>query len=226
MNQPLPKGTTTIKKRLAVHQGNVRGWEYAPLARELNRWTALFNEEWDLRLPVLPTIEYRPIRNAYATYDCSRGALGLPDTITINTSYLARPSAHIIRTLGHELLHLWQQYHGKPSKQRNYHNDEYVAKARACGILIDGSGCTAGHTEAFAALIEKHGIRLPAVTPDQGGALIGPTGGVEPKVYGNQGGAKQRRGLRKWSCGCTNVRCSVELEATCAKCDSPFEEVG
>jgi hypothetical protein len=226
MNQPAPKGTLTIKKRLAVHQGNVKGWEYAPLARELNRWTAIFNEEWALDLPSLPLLEYRAIRNAYATYQWTRGALGLPDTITMNTDQLERPSAHIIRTLGHELLHLWQQYHGKPSKQRNYHNDEYVAKAASLGILIDGSGCTAGHTEQFAALIAKHGIRLPVVTPDVGGAVVGLTGGVEPKVYGNQGGKGRAGGMRKWSCRCTNVRCAVALEATCAKCSNPFEEVG
>jgi hypothetical protein len=225
MNQPIPKGTVTIKKRLAVHQGAVKGWEHAALAKELHRWTAIFNEEWDLQLPVLPTIEYRPIRNAYATYDYSQGALGMQDTIAINVAALDRPSAHIIRTLGHELLHLWQQYRGKPSKQRNYHNDEYVAKAAACGILIDGSGCTAGHTEEFSRLIEKHGVRLPVVKPDDSGAVVGATGGVEPKLYGNQGGAKQKRGLRKWSCGCTNVRCAVELEANCVKCGQPFEEV-
>jgi hypothetical protein len=226
MNQPIPKGTVTIKKRLAVHQGAVKGWEYAPLARELNRWAKIFNEEWELALPVLPTIEYRPIRNAYATYDWSRGALGMQDTIAINTATLARPTAHIIRTLGHELLHLWQQYHGKPSKQRNYHNDEYVAKAASLGIVIDGSGCTAGHTEVFAALIEKHGIRLPQVTTDVDGALVGPTGGVEPKVYGNQGGKVRVGGMRKWTCGCTNVRCAVALQAVCAKCGQPFEEEG
>lgn len=222
MNQPIPKGTHTIKTRLAIHQGNVKGWEHTTLARELNRWVRIFNEEWDLQLPVLPTIEYRPIRNAYATYDYSRGALGMQDTIAINTAQLCRPSAHIIRTLGHELLHLWQHYQGKPSKQRNYHNDEYVAKAASLGILIDGSGCTSGHTEVFSSLIEKHGIRLPKTWEVDGGGLIEPAGGIEPKVYGNQGGKKRAGSMRKWSCGCTNVRCAVDLSAACAKCLQPF----
>lgn len=226
MNQPTPKGTVTITKRLASHQGSVKGWEYAPLARELNRWVGIFNEEWALALPSLPVIEYRPIRNAYATYAAHRGALGLPDTITLNTATLDRPSAHIIRTLGHELLHLWQQYHGTPSKQRNYHNDQYVAMAAKCGIVIDGSGCTAGHTEVFSALVAKHGIRLPNVRPDDTGLIIGPTGGVEPKVYGNQGGKGGASRLHKWTCGCTNVRCSVELLAACGKCGNVFQERG
>lgn len=225
MNQPVPQGTITIKKRLAAHQGNAEGWEYSDLAKELNRWVGIFSREWSLGLPSAPTILYEPIRNAYATYEARRGALGLPDTIRMNTDTLDRPSAHIIRTLGHELLHLWQQYHGKPSAQRNYHNDEYVAKAKQCGILIDQYGCTAGHTEEFAALIAKHGIRLAHPNLDPSGLLIGPTGGIEPKVYGTRRGKTTKRSAAKWSCGCTNVRCSVELEATCTKCGKPFAEV-
>jgi hypothetical protein len=29
--------------------------------------------------------------------------------------------------------------------------------------------------------------------------------------------------MKKWSCGCTIVRCAVELVADCQQCDSPFE---
>ena len=29
--------------------------------------------------------------------------------------------------------------------------------------------------------------------------------------------------MKKWSCGCTNVRCAVELDAYCKKCVNYFE---
>lgn len=220
--QEAPKGGVTLTKRLAMYQGNRKDWVYGPLAKELHRWVVLFNQEWDLKLPTLPTLFFQPIRNAYATYGFARGPIGTPDNITMNTAALDRPSAHVIRTLGHEMLHLWQRYHGTPSKQRNYHNDEYVAKAKECGILIDGTGCTAGHTEAFSALIAKHGIRLPDVIEDVPGSIVGPTGGVEPRLYGFGGSSGKGSKLKKWSCDCTNVRCAVELTATCSSCGQPF----
>lgn len=196
-------------------------WEYRALAVELKRWRGILDREWKLNIPV-PLIEYQSIRNAYATYAWFRGSVGLPDVITINTDTLDRPAAYIIRTLGHEMLHLWQQYFGKPTQKRNWHNDEYIAKAAECGILIDQQGCTSGHDEKFAALIERYGIDLPDPKPVEPGILIPPTGGIEPKVYGTRGKAGAGSKMKKWSCGCTNVRCAVELLAVCAKCSNPF----
>lgn len=212
-----------LPKHIAYQQSNDDGWEHTALARELHRWVGIFNEEWGLGLPSLPVLHFQPIRNAYATYQFGRGAIGTSDNVTMNTDLLERPAAHVIRTLGHELLHFWQRYHGHPSKQRNYHNDEFVAKARAVGILIDEQGCTSGHTEVFAALIAKHGIDLPNATPEPSGQLIAPTGGVEPKVYGTRRAAGRGSRLRKWCCGCTIVRCSVNLGAVCALCGHAFE---
>lgn len=226
MNQEAPKGGVTVTKRLAMYQSNRKDWEHSPLAKELHRWTGILNKEWSLGLPSNPTLFFIPMRNAYATYGYQRGPIGTPDNITLNTAALDRPSAHIIRTLGHELLHLWQQYHGKPSPQRNYHNDEYVTKAAECGILIDKHGCTAGHTEAFSDLIKKHGIRLPNAVEVETGVLVGATGGIETKLYGTRGASGGGSRLKRWTCGCTIVRCSVNLIAQCSKCGCAFTQEG
>lgn len=199
-------------------------FEHRDLARELHRWVGIFDREWKLELPSYPVLHFEPIRNAYATYAWFHGSIGTPDNITMNTALLDRPSAYIIRTLGHELLHLWQQYHGKPTSQRNHHNDEYVAKAKECGILIDATGCTSGHTEAFAALIEKHGIDLPEFKPVEPGIVLPPTGGIEPKVYGTRGKNGGGSKMKKWTCGCTNIRAAVQVTAMCLSCGNPFQE--
>ncbi len=51
--------------------------------------------------------------------------------IAINSPHLAtQDSWQVLETLFHELLHAWQQGHGRPGK-RNYHNHELRGKARA-----------------------------------------------------------------------------------------------
>lgn len=213
---------TSLHTHLVHYQSTNDDWEHAALAKELHRWTGIFGAEWKLKLPHEPVLHFDSIRNAYAMYEWGAGSIGTPDNITFNTGTLDRPAAHIVRTHGHELLHFWQHYHGKPSAQRNYHNDEYVRKALDCGILIDHQGCTSGHTEVFSSLIEKHGIDLPDVQIPLGGMLIAPTGGIEPKVYGTRGAAGGGSKMRLWRCGCTNIRAAVDLRVLCRKCGKTF----
>jgi len=37
--------------------------------------------------------------------------------------------------------------------------------------------------------------------------------------------AAKKKGLRKWTCGCTNIWASVKVDATCNRCEKHFEEV-
>jgi len=219
--KPVPQSNPFASHLAYVQSQQSEDWAYAPLAGELHRWIDILNYELGLAIP-RPILHFMPIRNAYATYEWLRGQIGTPDNITLNTLTLDRPAAYIVRTLAHEMLHLWQQYHGSPTQKRNWHNDEYIEKAKSCGILIDQQGCTSGHTELFADLVAKHGIDLPDVHEVEVGILIPPTGGIEPKVYGTR--AKNGGGshMKKWTCGCTIVRCAVLLTANCWSCGKPF----
>lgn len=130
------------------HQKAVVNWKYGELVSELHYWVSIFDFEFKLQLPSYPVIRFRPLRNAYATYTWSRNELGTKDNITFNEKELYQDPALILRTLCHELLHLWQHYHGRPATS-NYHNKEFQKKSEDCGLIVDKSGCMSGPPRLF-----------------------------------------------------------------------------
>lgn len=197
------------------HQAAVEEWLYASLARELHRWVGVFDLEFKLNLPSYPVLRFSPIRNAYATFVAARTDLGTKDNVTFNTHELPTALPPLLATLCHELLHLWQEYHGNASKS-NYHNTGFREKAHACGLVVDKRGCHTGYTDIFTSLLAKHGLETQALHDEL--ALSG------LRLYG---AGKRPLKMRKWSCACpTNVRCATELDATCNRCRQTFRLAG
>jgi hypothetical protein len=194
-----------ITQAIRDHQTAIPDWEFARLACELHRWTEIFDVEFKLNMPSYPVLHFARLRNAYATYGWFRGEVGTKDNVTFNTYELSRDPALILRTLCHELLHLWQHYHGIPSNY-NYHNTEYRARALACGLLVDRRGCTSGHTEVFTNVLAKYGVHLEPLA-------------AEIRLYG---AGKSNQKMKKWRCDCTTVRCAIPLHALCLNCNQPF----
>lgn len=194
-----------IALHLREHQGSVVDWPYAALARELHRWVEIFDVEFKLNFPAYPVLRFARLRNAYANYAWFRTEIGTKDNITFNERELTRDMALTMRILLHELLHLWQHYHGKPSRT-NYHNVEFRRKALDCGLIVDPRGCTSGNTEIFSRVLAKYGVRavpLPA----------------EPSLWGT--GRDQK--MKKWRCECTTIRCATALDARCLRCEQVFQ---
>ena len=195
----------SVAQALRDHQTALADWPYAGLARGLHDWVEIFDSEFKLNLPAYPVLQFAPMRNAYASYAWCRGGVGTKDTITFNTHELTREPALVLRTLAHELLHLWQHYHGTPSKA-NYHNAEFRKKALECGLIVDRRGCTNGHTAVFTNVLAKYGVHLEPVA-------------MELRLYGSK---QHEQKLKKWRCQCTNVRCATSLAAVCLHCGHPF----
>ena len=64
--------------------------------------------------------------------------------ISLNPSTLkSRPAHAVAATLVHEMVHLWQQDHGKPGR-RGYHNAEWAAKMRTVGLIPSTTGAPGG----------------------------------------------------------------------------------
>ena len=107
----------------------------------------------------------------------------------------------------HELFHGWQQAHGTPGR-RNYHNHEFRNKALTYGLVVDERGCTRYLPDSpFVRLLRAYGVE------------VSPLRAATPPRERERGESK----LKKWSCGCTNVRCAVpDLRAVCLKCGQPF----
>jgi len=63
--------------------------------------------------------------------------------ISLNPDLLARPPIEIMGTLVHEMVHLWQQEHGTPSRS-TYHNVEWADKMEQVGLMPSDSGQPGG----------------------------------------------------------------------------------
>ncbi|WP_394213489.1 SprT-like domain-containing protein [Enterovibrio calviensis] len=53
------------------------------------------------------------------------------------------PVSEILQTLAHEMCHLWQNEHGKPSRG-GYHNKEWAAKMQEIGLMPSSTGKVGG----------------------------------------------------------------------------------
>ncbi|MGD9605526.1 MAG: SprT-like domain-containing protein [Bacilli bacterium] len=68
----------------------------------------------------------------------------ITDEIAMNAKYFGTRSLdEVLATLVHEMVHLWQQHFGKPSR-RTYHNKEWAKKMKDVGLQPSSSGKLGG----------------------------------------------------------------------------------
>ena len=193
-----------IYDTLAAHQQS-EDWGLRDLLTDLHRWQAIMHAAFKLEIPEVALTVEKLRCNRLGHLQPGHNGFGLRGEIAINRMYVGqRDYWRTLGTLLHELLHSWQQAHGKPG-QGNYHNREFQKKALHYGLVVDRRG----HTDylpdsAFFRLLEKHGVSLPELPQ------------MVQQVQTEQGSSK----LKKWSCGCTNVRVAVpDFRARCLKPD-------
>jgi hypothetical protein len=68
---------------------------------------------------------------------------GKTHEISINPDVLKRPAEDTMGTLVHEMVHLWQEESGKPSR-RCYHNREWADKMESIGLMPSNTGKPGG----------------------------------------------------------------------------------
>ena len=166
--------------------------------------------------------------------------------INLSVDYLSIDPFHFIGTLIHEMVHSRNLDMGildcDPSNQ--YHNKKFKTLAESVGLIVTKMGHYGfAHTQvamnnlngiepvaeqAISELILKpfwnradfdfqRGGKI-AFKPVDGSGPIGPRGG-KGSATGKGSGSK----LKKWSCGCTNVRVATDFNATCNGCGNDFE---
>lgn len=198
-----------IYRVLAAHQQS-EWWDLRDLATDLHRWQEIMGAEFKLAIPELALTLERLRSTRLGHFQPGHNGFGLRGEIAINRSYVGRQNYwRTLATLLHELLHAWQQAHGRPGLG-NYHNRQFQAKALGYGLVVDRYG----HTEflpdsAFFRLLDRHGVSLPKLPMT-----------LQPEQAG-QGSSK----LKKWTCGCTNVRVAIpDFRARCLKpgCGNEF----
>jgi hypothetical protein len=195
---------------LARHQ-QAESWFGKDLATTLQTWTERFNFEFKLEVSTVALAIDRLRCTKYSHFRHGHNGFGLKGEIAINTLYLCgqRPAWQVLGTLLHELLHAWQEEHGKPGKG-NYHNKEFRNKALTLGLMIDKRGATGYAAESpFKDLLRRYEVDVPFF-----------------KVPIPQTRTKGDSKLKKWSCGCINIWCAKsELDARCMICSRRFRRV-
>jgi predicted SprT family Zn-dependent metalloprotease len=97
-----------------------------------------FNESlFDEQLPVC-VITMQRKKNTHGYFAAERftsrtSSATKTDEIAMNPETMDRDDLTILSTLVHEMCHLWQQHHGKPSRA-GYHNREWAGKMRDVGL--------------------------------------------------------------------------------------------
>ena len=205
----------TINIAIRENEKAVTDWALSDLAKVLYWWTDIFNMEFFKEQPVpVPALSFEKTKvGTLGHYVLGRNAFGIRENISINMVHLDRPVWDILATLLHEMCHSWQAAYGKPSHSW-FHNKEFRQKMLEMGIVVNGKGCHLGVQDPFVFILKKHGVKVSGKQSPDGIIKIPPK--AKPK-----GTSK----LKKWTCGCTNVRAAVALEATCDTCGNKFELV-
>jgi hypothetical protein len=200
---------------LRQHQRRATAWQFSGQVSDLHRWARRMISEFKLDVGV-PTLLIDPLRHRYGHYRCGRNGFGLIDEVAIDQRHLCRTQYwRVLGTQLHELLHAWQQHHGKPSL-RNHHNGQFRAKARQLGLIIDRRGFTQyepGETP-FLRLLLRYGVRIDDPVD------LGPA--ASHRILPLGPGSK----LRLYMCGCP-VRVRVaksRFNARCLDCGELFQE--
>jgi predicted SprT family Zn-dependent metalloprotease len=145
--------------------------------------------------------------------------------ISLNPASLrTRKPIDVASTLVHEMVHLWQQELGHPSR-RGYHNAEWADKMDEVGLTPSSTAAAGGarvgqavshyiaaggaFAEAFASMPSKYLLPWSCEEPEEG-----------------RGKTPVSRNKVKYTCaGCAaNVWGKPGLAVVCGDCDEPFEE--
>ena len=220
MSGPTPQ--ETIRR----HVEAAEDWPWHEIAGQLYAWIDRFNDRFFGREMPDAVLSFESMdHRILAAYTLRRNVHGLLYEIAFNTKHMARPLWQTLETLMHEYVHLWQQNYGEHPVSRNYHNQEFVARCEGIGLHpAIGSGCHVRPADGiFAEFLRAYGVPEPPPLPEP---KLTPRGKPLDWWTDPEKRRKGRSSLRKWSCGCQNVRVGTqEFHAQCLLCGNEFRLV-
>ena len=214
---------SVVYTALANHQMN-EDWDGRGAVAVLRKWTKRFVTEFKLNIPeIVIRVDVLPV-SQLGSFRGEHNGLGLQHEVAINSRYLCkdRPRWEPFTTLMHQLLHAWQFSRGilRPTY---VHDADYRNKASEIGLVVTTkglTGCIPGGS--FLSLLAANGIEvdpeiiLPKELPESERAAPAEQTAKSVRLNGESK-------LRKYSCGCTNVRVArKEFRALCLLCGNEF----
>lgn len=192
-------------------------WELNDLAWTLYWFVDLFNIRFFPDTPVpIPALTFERTRvNNLGYYRLGLNDWAVKDQINLNRLYIDRPLSETLQTLVHEMVHSWEHIYVPDEKRTKnwYHTKAFRTKLADIGILTDEKGCHLAAGDPFVHLLRQHGVTFEAPKLSPKGLIL-----IPPKKK------KGKSKLKKWSCGCQNVRVGkAEFHATCDLCKNHFK---
>lgn len=122
--------------------------------------------------------------------------------ISLNPAYLkSRSAREVASTLVHEMVHLWQQEHGKPGR-RGYHNRQWAQKMEELGLMPSSTAAPGG---------ERTGDRVSHYI-------------IEGGAFARAFDAMPRECLLPWTCeeqgSARKKKPRSKVKVTCPGCDA------
>lgn len=212
------KATEKINIQIMENELSASDWE-------LYWWVSFFQIAFFKAEPVpIPTLTFEKTRvNTFGHHRIGRNDCAFREQINLNRLYLTRPLFEVLATLLHEMVHCWEFFY-LPEERRTkswYHVKAFRDKMAEFGILCNTNGGHVGldYKGKFVQTLKQHAVAFNGfegyISSD---STVVP---IDPKPT-QKGSSK----LKKWSCGCTNIRVAVkDAEIQCLKCKNQFVEV-
>lgn len=149
----------------------------------------------------------------------------ITDEIALNPSHFKeRGTEMVLSTLVHEMVHLWQHHHGKPSRAA-YHNKEWAAKMRDVGLIPSSTGEPGGKEtgQSVSHYIEVGGRFETVCRIFVEGGFTLPY--VERWAEGAAKKKKKAASKTKYSCPCCDLNAwgKPDIHIVCGECEVRME---
>ncbi len=191
-----------------------------PVLGELERayvaFATLFPEpDIMLATPPLIVIQSGGRRDVAGWHDANRWKFesGKLDELTIVAEQLRKPE-DVLEILAHEMVHHYNRLKNVRdcTKGGNYHNKHFRQAAEGIGLKVSRSKKYGwGHTRAGPVFEEV----VAKLQPDAKAFALLRLG---------KHCTKAPTKMKKWTCGCTTVRCATLLVAHCEQCGEEFRK--
>jgi hypothetical protein len=183
----------------------------------LRIWIEVFNAHFFKGQPVIiDELAFEKLRiDTLGTYKVLYNDSKPRARVYLNSAHENLDMSDTLQVLIHQMVHVHETIYinGNKPKYTWYHSKAFRDKMESIGIITDPKGCHLAVRDPFRQLLMQHGITFRHGKEENGMLILHP----RPKPRG-------RSRLRKWSCGCTNVRVGkAEFEATCDICSNKFK---
>lgn len=199
-----------------------------PAIQELHKAFDLLNEKYyEGKLPqVVIAVQAKGKTNAYGWFTPAKvweAGEEEKHEITITAEFLNRDYIDIMRTLHHEMIHLYCHTNDIKDTSRGgtYHNKNFKNESIARGFYYPEDAPDKKYGWSFSALTPETIAEIEAMDIDKSAFTLARKDLAEAK-----GKQKKKTNIVKWICGCdTIIRSSKpEINVICGDCGTRFEK--